>query len=241
MNNINAYIAFTAGLASFLAPCVVSLLPLYISYITGLSWSELKQGSRAYFLKIGLNSLLYCAGFCLVFVLMGLTATKIGLTLVINRVLLTQIGGVLIILFGLSSLGLFRLPLGGQNFTLPESVKRIRYLNTFVLGMTFAVAWTPCVGAILGTILTLAATSMTAGEGAFLLFIYSLGIAVPFVLIALTISSSYQFLLRARPILAGINVVAGVLMIGLGVLMVMGRTDIFSGFLLNVLLMLRLQ
>lgn len=240
MTEINFLVAFIAGLASFLAPCVIPLVPAFIGYISGVSVSDLTNpdGSSRYNSKVLVNSLFYIAGFSLVFILLGLSATAISKTLALNRSLFLQIGGSLIILFGLYSLGAFnflRFTLKEFQFQLPESLRTIRFLGPFLLGTTFALAWTPCVGPILGAILTLAATTQNLAESGLLLFVYSLGISLPFLLIALTLGSSYKLLLNFGSKLNIITWIGGFLLIIIGILMVTQNYDKFSGFILGKL------
>lgn len=234
---INIFIAFIAGIASFLAPCVIPLVPAYVSYITGVSVAELESSTfTKYRSQIILNSLFYIVGFSLIFILLGLGAAAISQILVLNRILLIRIGGILIIVFGLYSMGLFnRFALTQREFRfqLPDNTRRIKYLGPFLLGCTFALAWTPCVGAVFASILTLAASSGTIGQGAFLLFVYSLGISLPFFLIAITIGQSYHLLRQLGPRLHTINFVAGIFLVALGVVMVSGKYDVFNGSILG--------
>lgn len=240
MSEVNLLIAFFAGLASFLAPCVIPLVPAFIGYISGVSVADLtnpKETSK-YQSKVLINSLFYIAGFSLVFVILGLSATALSRGLAVNRSLFLQAGGLLIILFGLYSLGVFnflRFTLKEFQVQLPESLRRISFLGPFLLGTTFALAWTPCVGPILGAILTMAATTQNLGSAALLLFVYSLGISLPFLLIALTLSSSYKLLLKIGSSLRFVNVAGGVLLVVIGVLMVTQTYDKFSGFILGLL------
>lgn len=240
MIDVNLFVAFTAGLVSFLAPCVVPLVPAYISYISGVSVSELTQSTDTskYRNKVLLNSLLYVLGFSSVFVIMGLGATALSRTIIVNRLELIRFGGFFIILFGLYSMGLFNKLGFAQKefqFQLPQSVRNIKYLGPFLLGNTFALAWTPCVGAVFAAILTLAATSQNIVQGVLLLFVYSLGISLPFLLIALTIGSSYKLLSALGPKLQLISIIGGLLLVGIGILMVTGKYDQFNGFVLGKL------
>lgn len=239
MTELNLFVAFTAGLASFLAPCVVPLVPTYISFISGVSFSELtKDESPKYTRLVLINSLLYILGFSLIFVLLGLGVTTLSNILVVNREQLLRIGGIFIIFFGLVTLGVFNKLSFFQReaqFQLPDSLRRIKYLGPFLMGITFALAWTPCVGPILGAILTLAATSQNLVSGGFLLFVYSLGISLPFLAIALTIGSSYRLLKKLGPALKYINWVAGILLIIIGMLLISQKYDLFTSFLLGQL------
>lgn len=239
MTEINLVVAFSAGFASFLAPCVVPLVPTYVSFISGVSFSELsKESSPRYTSLVLLNSLLYILGFSLVFVLLGLSASALGNVLLVNRVELLRIGGIFIILFGLFTLGIFNKFTFFQReaqFQLPASLRRVKYLGPFLIGTTFALAWTPCVVPILGAILALAATSQSLASGGLLLFVYGLGISLPFLIIALTIGSSYKLLKRLGPYLKYINWTAGILLIAIGILLVSEKYNVFTGYLLSEL------
>lgn len=237
---VNILIAFLAGLASFLAPCVIPLVPAYISFISGISFSDLTKRETAskYRVRVLGSSLLYILGFSLVFILLGLGATAIGTVLLINRLALLKIGGMFIIFFGLYTLGVFnKLPFAQREFHMQASpqMRNVRYLGPILLGITFALAWTPCIGAILGAILTLAATSANIASGISLLLAYSLGISFPFLLIALTISSSYKLLLRVGLRLTYISRFAGLLLVVIGILMITQKYDVVTGFLLGQL------
>lgn len=237
---ISLLVAFVAGLISFLAPCLVPLLPAYISYVSGVSLSELKAHDASYYRrKILLNSLLYIAGFSLVFVLLGLGASSIGRILIDQRSTLLSLGGLFIIFFGISMLGVFNkvgIVQKGFQLSLPQRWKKVKYLGPFLVGNTFALAWTPCVGVVLGAILTLAATSENLAFGGLLLFFYSLGISLPFLLVALTLGSSFKLLSKLSPNLHKFSIVFGMLLILIGILMVSQKYDYVSGFLRQFLL-----
>ncbi len=228
MESVPLSVAFSAGVLSFFAPCLLPLFPAYISFITGVSVSELQnqQHVRQYQSTVLLNSLLYCLGFSVTFVVLGLVATSIGLNLNIMRPQLIQYSGGLVILFGLYMLGAFRFFQSSQReykFPIPSLLLTTRYLGAFLLGVSFALAWTPCIGAILGTILTLAASSSSVGQGALLLFVYSLGISLPFLLIAVSLSWSFHWLQKVQRILPILNTILSLFFIGVGVLMVMQK------------------
>lgn len=239
MDIVSIPIAFLAGLISFLAPCVVPLLPAYIGYVSGITLADLKtQGVEKYRRRLLISSLLYALGFSLVFILLGFSATAVSKFLIINRTLLLQIGGLLIIFFGISLLGLFsKLSVANKEFriVLPESIRNTRYLGAFIMGITFALAWSPCVGVILGAILTLAATSQNLGYSALLLFVYSMGIAIPFVLVALTFGSSIKLLSNILPFVHKLSVIGGILLILVGILMFTQKYAELSSFFLEIL------
>lgn len=220
--------AFSGGLVSFLAPCVVPLLPTYVAYVTGVSVKDLTQkGESAFRLQIFGNSILYILGFSLIFVFLGAFAGSFGSLFRQQEFLVRQIGGVLLILFGLDLLGVFHLPFlkGNVGFLLPGWVSKLGPFRSIFLGAMFAVVWTPCVGAVLGSILTLAATTQGATPGAVLLFVYSLGISLPFLIFSFTISQSRPLLLKIESKLPMVLRIVGVVLIGIGLLLL---TDTFK-------------
>lgn len=238
VNDINLVVAFGAGMLSFLAPCVIPLLPAYVSFISGVSVAELtnKQKFRQYFFRILINSLFFVVGFTIIFVLLGFGATTVARTLVSFRQIFLQVGGVLVILFGILVLLGERVKVfqWGFSWPPPEGVKKIRFLGPFVFGISFALAWTPCVGPILGAVLTLAATSPSYITSVSLLIAYSLGITVPFLTLGLTIGSSYQFLYKINRLAPILNIVAGGMLILFGILMTVGKlSEITSLFVVN--------
>lgn len=233
METFSLPIAFLAGLVSFLAPCVVPLLPAYVSYISGVSVAELQSGDIGkYRLKILISSLIYILGFSLVFVALGASASVIGSSFAQNRELVQRIGGVLVIVLGAWMAGL--LPIVFLNreisFQLPEKLRHLPVVTPFLMGVTFAAAWTPCVGAILGSILLLAATQQNLGMGILLLAVYAAGLAVPFLLVSLFIGSIGKVLTRSGPMLAKIQKTGGFLLIILGILLVTNKFIILTGF-----------
>ncbi len=240
MNEINLLVAFGAGLVSFLAPCVVPLLPLYISFVSGVSVQELTNGDgqKRFLRRIILTSLVFTVGFSMVFVALGFGASKLGMGLFSNRTVLSQMGGIMIIVFGAYLLGIFqRLTVSQKSFsiTLPESVRRIKILGPFLIGVIFALTWTPCAGPILGAILTLALTSPDQMAAGTLLFVYAMGIAIPFLIVSLSIGVVQKYLVAGRSWLGALEKVAGAVLIGMGVLIATDQfrilTTIFSNFL----------
>ncbi len=238
MLEVNFSLAFVAGLFSFFAPCVIPLVPAFISYISGVSTEELTKNDSAhkYHTKVLINSLFYIAGFTSIFIILGLTATLLGKYVLINRFELLRLGGALVIVFGLYTLGVFnRLTFLQKELGIgiPVKFRHIRYLTPFLLGISFGLAWTPCIGPILGSILTLAATSDTVYSGGLLLFVYSLGITLPFLLIGFTLGHSYKLLRRLGPTLMIINKIGAILLIGLGLMMLTHSYDELTATLLK--------
>lgn len=220
-------VVFFAGVLSFLAPCVIPLLPAYVSVITGLSLKQLKTPSPQMFMQILGHSLSYIAGFSTVFILLGLGASSLGRFFIINRVVFSQIGGVLIIIFGLYLLGVFR------RFSWSEKEWKFAYRGSpFLMGIAFGFAWTPCVGPILGAVLTLAATSASLTAGATLLLVYALGISLPFLIVAFTLGSLNKLLFSLSRFTSLLLTLSGVVLVILGVLLVTGHfTQITSSLL----------
>lgn len=238
MNEVNIIVAFSAGVLSFLAPCVIPLLPAYISFISGVSVAELtkKRKFGEYFLRILVNSLFFVVGFTVIFVLLGFGATTVAKTLVSYRQIILQLGGVLVTLFGVLLLLGERVKILQRGFFWPppEGVKKIRFLGPFVFGVSFALAWTPCVGPILGAVLTLAATSPNYLFSIVLLFAYSLGITVPFLALGLTLGSSYRFLHKISRVAPVLKAITGGILILFGILMIIGKlSSITSSFVVN--------
>lgn len=237
MIELNYLVAFSAGLISFFAPCVVPLLPAYIGYVTGVSIKDLEVfGYKPYFKKLLLSSIFYILGFSIVFVLLGTAAATIGMSLRRYDFLIQRIGGLVILLLGLEFAGILNLPFLARQrqFTLPAWVQNLGYLRTFFVGVVFATAWTPCVGAVLGSILTLAAVSKTAVTGASLLFIYSLGISIPFLVVALTLAKAPKYLTFITRYIGPISRIAGLLLALLGILLLTDTYKYLNSWLFEI-------
>jgi cytochrome c-type biogenesis protein len=219
--NITFVGAFIAGLLSFLSPCVLPLIPSYITYITGLSFTDLQDEHPSHKVRLQtiFHSLIFIAGFTTVFVLLGASATYIGNYLQAHMELLRKIGGALIVIFGIHVTGIFDIGilLGEKRFTVHR--KPAGYVGSFIVGVAFAAGWTPCIGPILASILMVAATEETVYHGIALLLIYSLGLGLPFFLAALAM---HQFLVvfnRFKKYIRIFEIVTGVFLIIVGVLL----------------------
>ena len=220
--------SFIAGLITFLAPCTLPLVPGYLGFISGVSLEDLKdpQKLKKVRLKIFLNGLFYVIGFSIIFILLGSLFGLAGSILAKYRLLLSRVGGAFVIFFGLYMiLSIFKLPifnfLGGEKqIRVGKFIKPGNPFSSLVFGSAFAFGWTPCVGPILGSILLLASASTTVLQGAFLLFVFSMGLAVPFLLIALGIGSASKYLSKISRYLGFVSVIGGVFLIFLGVLLV---------------------
>lgn len=222
MIDISLPIAFTAGVISFFAPCVFPLLPAYIGYITGVSLTEFKKNSYGRYIKrILFSSLFYIIGFSIVFVLLGTAAAGFGAIFSKYQWLIGRIGGAIIIIFGLEFAGVLRIPplTSPFSFRLPDAKDNLNYFRAFLVGIIFATNWAPCVGAVLGSILALAAISKTVVAGAFLLFVYSLGISFPFVIVSLMLIWAPRHLRFVGNYLGPISKFSGLLLALIGILL----------------------
>ena len=224
---LGLFVAFAAGLLSFLSPCVLPLVPSYIGFLTGMSLPEVSGRRRA---ALG-HALLFVLGFSLVFILLGASATALGRALNYYQVWLQRVGGVLIIAFGLVCLGVIRVGALNQERRVQVERKPVGYLGSALVGMAFAAGWTPCIGPVLGGILGLAATSQDVTRGMLLLGVYSAGLAVPFLIAAVALESFLSWFQRFRRFLPWVMRVSGVLLIFVGLLMVTGEFTRLAGWL----------
>jgi cytochrome c-type biogenesis protein len=218
--NITFFGAFIAGLLSFLSPCVLPLIPSYITYITGLSFADLQAEHPTHKVRqlTIIHSLLFIAGFTTVFVLLGASATYIGGFLQEHMATIRKAGGILIIIFGIHVSGVvpINLLLGEKRITIHR--KPTGYLGSFLIGLTFAAGWTPCIGPILASILMVAATEDTVYHGIALLLIYSMGLAIPFFLSSLAMHQFLAFFNRFKKYIRIFELVTGLLLVVVGVL-----------------------
>ncbi len=217
--NLGLFVAFAAGVLSFLSPCVLPLVPSYLGFITGMSIEEMSNRRRTAMT----HAFLFVTGFSLVFILVGLSATALGRALNFNSVWLARIGGVMIILFGVYLLGIFQLPFLEREKRLHLENKPLGYLGSVVVGMAFAAGWTPCIGPVLGGILTMASTQQDLARGAGLLAVYSAGLAIPFLVTAWAVESFFQWFEKFRRFLPLVQKASGALLILVGVLLVSGQ------------------
>lgn len=216
---LGVVVAFTAGVLSFLSPCVLPLVPSYIGFLTGLTLEEMSSRRRVALI----HATLFIVGFTTIFMLFGASATALGRVLKYHEVWLQRIGGVLIILFGLFCLDILKLGALQQDRRLHLQNKPVGYLGSVLVGMAFAAGWTPCIGPILGGIYTLAAASDSLGRGLLLLLAYSLGLAVPFLLAAWAVDRFLDWFQRFRPFLPWVMRATGILLVAVGLLLVTGQ------------------
>lgn len=229
--SIGIVVALLAGLLSFLSPCVLPLVPSYVSFITGLGVEQLEQGGGNVRKVTLVHALLFVAGFTLIFMMMGAGATAIGQLLREHKDLLARIGGLIIILFGLLLLGVIPIPALSRERRYQFQNKPVGYVGTAAVGMAFGAGWVPCIGPILGAILTLAANTESVAQGMALLFVYSLGLAIPFVLSAVALSAFLAWFQRFRRYIRYVEWAAGILLILVGLLMATGKFTLLAGWL----------
>ncbi len=227
MVEVTFIVAFVAGLASFLSPCVLPLVPAFLAYLSGTSIS--KKHAR---LKIFMNSVAYVIGFSVVFAILGvLLNTTLATSSQQILTWLSRIGGIIIILFSLYILHIINVPFLNKeyNFT-PKRKFSVSYLTSFLFGASFAVGWTPCVGAILGSVLTLAATQPSTSFG--LLMAYSLGLGIPFLVVGLFTSQAIKFIGRSSKFLKYFNIIVGIFLLVIGILVFTNKLNLIANLAL---------
>src|SRR5213082_3672891 len=223
--------AFVAGLVSFLSPCVLPLVPGYVSLISGAGVEELKSQEAQLLRKVMLNSIGFILGFSVVFIALGAISTEVGQLMARYKSVLAQVAGIVIIIFGLHLTGIFKIKALYTDARLHSVKGSSTPFGAFVIGFAFAFGWTPCLGPILTAILALASEQDTLVKGILLLAVYSLGLAVPFLLTSLLMERFVKFYSRFRSHLHALEVASGGLLIALGILLVIGRFTLISSWL----------
>jgi cytochrome c-type biogenesis protein len=223
--------AFVAGLLSFLSPCVLPLVPGYVSLISGASVDELKGTDRRVLGTVMLHSITFIIGFSLVFIVLGAAATGLGQFFNEYRHILSRVAGVIVIIFGLHLTGILKIKALYADRRLHDVKGSSSALGSFVVGFAFAFGWTPCIGPILAGILALAAQEDRVAKGVLLLAIYSLGLAVPFLLTSIGVDRFLVFYGKFRRHLHTVEVISGVLLIVVGALIFMNNLKLLSGYL----------
>lgn len=212
-------VAFLAGLISFLSPCVLPLVPSYLGFLTGLTLDEMTDRRR----WAVLHALCFVAGFSLIFIALGAGATALGATLKYHREWIARVGGVMLIVFGLYSMGVLRIGLFDRDQRMHIDRKPMGFLGSLLVGMAFAAGWTPCIGPILGGILTLAGASGSVSQGVWLLAAYSAGLAVPFLVAAFAVDSFRAWFVKFRRWMPWVQRISGVILVVVGLLLVTGE------------------
>lgn len=231
--SVSLFIAFAAGFLSFVSPCVLPLLPSYVSFITGLSMDQLTGGRETVHVKriVLVNSALFVAGFSTVFVGLGASATLAGRFLMTYQGVLTRVAGVIIILFGLYVMGAIqpRWLMADKRVHLDRKPRG--YVGSYLVGTAFAAGWTPCVGPILGAILLMASTSEGVGHGMLLLTAYSLGLALPFFATSLALNTFLERFAALSRHMRTVSLVSGAFLVVVGILIFLDAFTLFSAFL----------
>ena len=232
MDSVSVFAAFAAGVVSFLSPCVLPLVPGYISIVSGISLEQLQAERSASMTRtVILNSVFFILGFSVTFIALGASATFLGQFIMGQMSILYRIAGIIIIIFGLHLMGIFKIPFLYQDKRFHGVDKPRGMLGAFVLGLAFAFGWTPCIGPILAGILTFASTKETVYQGVFLLAVYSAGLGLPFLLTSLGLNRFLSFYGRFKRHFHTVEVLSGVLVIAVGLLILTNNFTRLSGYL----------
>jgi cytochrome c-type biogenesis protein len=224
--------AFFAGLLSFLSPCVLPLVPGYLSIISGVSLDRLKSEQQDASLKrsVIISSIMFIIGFSITFIVLGASASALSKAVLTRMPILMKIAGVIIIVFGLHLLGVFRINALYQDKRMHNVQTSRGALGAMVLGLVFALGWSPCIGPILATILGLASQQDTVTQGVFLLAVYSSGLGVPFLLTSLGLNRVLAFYTRFKKHFRTLEIVSGVLVLGIGILIFTGQMTVMNQY-----------
>mgnify|MGYP001815636530 FL=1 len=225
-------VALTAGIISFLSPCVLPIVPPYLAYMSGVSLNEI-EGSQAARRKAVVAALCFVLGLSTVFLFLGFTASAFGAFFLQNQQLFAQISGVVVIVFGAHFLGIFRIPFLDREARIEAGDHGGTSFGAYILGLAFAFGWTPCIGPQLGAILSLAASEASVARGTMLLGIYALGLGLPFLLAAMFLTRAMGVMNRLKPHMKLIERMMGVLLILVGLALVTGAFSSFSYCLLE--------
>jgi cytochrome c-type biogenesis protein len=225
-------VALTAGLISFLSPCVLPIVPPYLAYMSGVTLNEI-EGTGAARRKAIVTALFFVLGLSTVFLLLGFTASAFGAFVLQNQELFAKVSGVVVIVFGLHFLNVFRIPILDREARVDAGDSGGSVFGAYVLGLAFAFGWTPCIGPQLGAILSLAASEASVTRGTILLGVYAMGLGVPFLLAAMFLTRSMALMNKMKRHMGLIEKVMGALLVGVGVMLVTGLFSTFSWWLLE--------
>src|SRR6476469_8421486 len=225
--SIGLAIASSAGLLSFLSPCVLPLIPSYLTFVSGVGFDDLGTARRSALL----HALLFVFGFTLIFVALGASATVLGRLLVAYRIWITRVGGALVVLFGLYLLGVLRVAAFDRERRVHLANKPVGYLGTVFVGIAFGAGWTPCLGPILGAILTYTAAQADLSKGLPLLLAYSLGLAIPFLIAAVAVERFLEAVTKFRPHLARVSRISGALLVIVGIMMMFDYFTVIATYM----------
>jgi len=233
LESVSIVTAFAFGLLSFISPCVLPIVPGYISFISGVSFDEMQNtdNRRTVRKKILANCTAFIIGFSVVFIALGASATAVGQFLHDQINIISKVAGVIIIVFGLHMTGIFKIPFLNYEKRFSSNAKPIGLLGAFMVGMAFAFGWTPCIGPILAAILAIASQQDTVWKGITLLGFYSLGLGIPFLLTGLSITLFYNVFNKLKRHLHKVEIVGGILLVAVGILIMTNYLTILSGYL----------
>ncbi|HPA14438.1 MAG TPA: cytochrome c biogenesis protein CcdA [Desulfobacterales bacterium] len=221
--------ALLAGLISFFSPCILPLMPAYFSFITGVSLEDLTgEGDKKLRKKILFSTLLFVFGFSFIFILLGASASYLGGLIYRYKKLIIILGGVLIVIFGIHLIGIFRIRYLHYDKRIHLGSKPLHFLGSFIVGMAFGAGWSPCIGPILGSMLIIAGSKETVWQGILLLSVYSVGLAIPFIILSVFINFLLRIFYRITPIMKYINGVAGILLILVGIFLISNNLPLLS-------------
>jgi len=229
LGNVPLSIAFGAGFLSFFSPCILPLIPVYIMYITGVSMENELETKRLFALK---RTIGFIIGFTIIFILMGTSASYLGRIFIRNKQIFSKVSGILIVIFGLNMMGIIKLRFLSMEKRLAAPKKISNWFSSILMGMAFAAGWTPCFGPVLASILVYAGSSATVSKGVYLLLIYSIGMAIPFILTALFINVFNKFIAKAEKFIIYIPKISGFIMVVFGVLVFFNKVINISKLLL---------
>jgi cytochrome c-type biogenesis protein len=229
--DVTLFAAFGAGFLSFISPCVLPLIPGYISYISGMSLEDMRKADAGARRRLIIATLFFILGFSIIFMAMGASASAIGKLLLQHLRIVQKVAGVIITILGLHLMGVFRFGWLSRDARVQTSRKPVTPAGAIVVGMAFGFGWTPCIGPILSGILTIAGSKSTIGEGVVLLAAYSAGLGVPFLLTSLAIDKFFAASARVRRYYRPIEIISGILLVLLGVLLFTGRFTLIIRFL----------
>ena len=233
LGNFPVIASFFEGILTFVSPCILPLIPVYITLITGFSIERLNDKKNI--LPILLCAVTFIAGFTTIFVILGLSVTVIGKFVLNNINILRWIGGIVVILFGIHLLGIIKIPLLYKQFNLTDKIKKTsNYFTIYLIGCAFALSWTPCVDPILASILLLASTRETIGQGTFLLLIYSAGLGIPFILTALFVNKFLFLFEKIKEHFKLIEIITGSLLIIVGVLVITDNFSVITNYFVKI-------
>jgi cytochrome c-type biogenesis protein len=233
LENVGILTSFVFGLLSFASPCVLPIVPGYLSFISGVSFDEMQVSDNRARIRnrILANSAFFILGFSIVFISLGASATFIGKFLHDQITIISRIAGVIIVIFGLHMIGVFKIPFLNYEKRFHTGGKQLGLLGALLVGLAFAFGWTPCIGPILAAILAIASQQDSIGKGIVLLSAYSLGLGIPFLLAGLSLSAFFTAFNKFKRHLHTVEVVGGVMLVGVGILIMTNSLTVLSGYL----------